>query len=689
MSKIDIRQMRNIGIIAHIDAGKTTTTERILYYTGKTYKIGEVDEGTATMDWMVQEQERGITITSAATTCYWRDTRINIIDTPGHIDFTAEVERSLRVLDGVVMIFCGVGGVEPQSETVWRQADRYKIPKIAYINKLDRLGADFNRVLSMIEERLNATPAIINFPIGSEESFIGVIDIIKNKAYYWDNTSLGVNIVEKDIPSEFIEKTEHLRHQLIEKVSDYDDEILSRYVEGLDISEELLVSGIRKATIQNGIVPVFSGSSLKNKGVQFLLDGIVNYLPCPSDIPDVKGHDINNLMLTVSRKINDKEPFTALIFKVVNDSFFGKLIYIRIYSGKVSVGEQVINVNQNKKIRIGKILLMHANKREEIKECSAGEIVAIVVNCKMFTGETLTAKGSELYLEKMMFPETVVSIAVEAKTVAEHDKLLESLEKLSEEDPTFKTKYNQESGQIIIQGMGELHLEIITDRLKREFKIEVNVGRPTVTYKETVIKNATEEGKFSKQINGKNQFGYAVITVGPNPNKGIEFSSKIDTSKLPQQYIDAIKNCILNNSDSGPYAGFKIEDIKITLEDSRFVENESSEAAYSMAASQAFNKAFNKGNPVLLEPLMKLEIVSPDQYVGDIISDINRRRGSVLNIGEKYNGKTIDAETPLSEMFGYATDIRSITQGRASYSMQFDRYERLPEEISKKIVEIF
>jgi len=541
----------------------------------------------------------------------------------------------------------------------------------------------------MMRERLKANPAIINFPSGTEENFKGVIDVVSMKAYYWDEASLGVNIVEKDIPAEHKDQAFRLRSRLIEQVSDYDDEILNCYLENKEISEELFESGIRKATLQNGIVPVFSGSSLKNKGIQRVLDGIVKYLPSPADIPDIEGHDAADIDKKITRKPDEKEPFTALIFKVINDSFFGKLIYIRVYSGKAAVGDQITNVNQNKKVRIGKILMMHANKREEIKECSAGEIVALASNCKMFTGETLTEKGYEVYLEKMTFPETVAAIAVEAKTVAEHDKLLESLEKLSDEDPTFKTKYSQESGQIIIQGMGELHLDIIIDRLKREFKIQVNVGKPTVTYKETVTKAATEEGKFSKQINGKNQFGHAVITVSPNQNKGIEFQTKIDAKILPQQYIDAIKSCILNNGDSGPYAGFRIEDIKITLENSRYVENESSEAGYSAAASQAFNGAFNKGNPVLLEPMMKVDIMSPDQYVGDIISDINRRRGSILNIIDKFNGKTIEAETPLSEMFGYATDIRSITQGRASYSMQFDRYEKLPEEISKKIVEIF
>ena len=687
MEKIDIRQIRNIGIIAHIDAGKTTTTERILYYTGRTHKIGEVDQGTAVMDWMIQEQERGITITSAATTCFWKDSRINIIDTPGHIDFTAEVERALRVLDGALVIFSAVGGVEPQSETVWRQSDRYKVPKIVYINKMDRLGADFNSAVESIKKRLGAKPVIVNFPIGSEENFRGVIDVIKGCAYYWDEASLGAEIKETQIPSECENEYKKYRNQLIEIISDYDDAVLESYLNTGDANNDLLKVAIRKAAIGNHIVPVFCGSSFKNKGVQPLIDGIIDYLPSPVDKDKFEGLSPDGEKII--RSVNEKEPFTALIFKIVNDPFIGKLVYIRIYSGRLKNGSQIINVNQKKKVRIGKILLMHSNKREEIDECFYGEIVAVAMNQKAYTGETLTQENHEMLLEKMNFPETVVSVALEAKTVAEHDKLVETLDKIIEEDPTLKMKYHPETGQIILYGMGELHIEIIIDRLKRDYKINVNTGKPTVTYKETITKEIIEEGRVSRQINNRTQFGHALIKIEPNFKRGIEFISAIDTKKIPKIYVSAIQNSILDNKDSGPFAGFKIEDIRITLLKADYIENESMEASYAMAAVQAFNKAFVKAAPVLLEPLMKLEIHTPEQYLGDIINDVNRRRGSINNISEQHNLKKIECECPLSEMFGYATDIRSVSQGRALYTMQFDRYEILPENLTKKIVDFF
>ncbi len=688
MMKTDIRQIRNIGIIAHIDAGKTTTTERILYYTGKTHKIGEVDEGSTVMDWMIQEQERGITITSAATTCFWNNFRINIIDTPGHIDFTAEVERSLRVLDGAIVIFCSVGGVEPQSETVWRQSDRYKIPKIVYINKMDRLGADFKNVVDSIKTRLNGRPVVLNFPIGCEDSFKGVVDVINGRAYYWEEASLGVEMIESAIPDEILTEYKEYRNILVETLADYDDGIMDAYLKNESVDNEILKTIIRKAVISNSIIPVFSGSSLKNKGVQLLLDGVTDYLPSPGDTTEIEGLSIDGETI-IRRKADENEPFTALIFKIVNDTYIGKLIYIRVYSGKIKNGAQVVNVNQNKKMRVGKILLMHANKREEVNECSRGEIAALVMNQKAYTGETLTEEGQEMYLEKMNFPETVVSIALEAKTVAEHDKLIETLDKLIEEDPTLKLKYHPDTGQTILYGMGELHLEIIIDRLKREYKISVNTGKPTVTYKETVTREIIEEMKFTKQINNRIHFGQVKLKVAPNNRRGIEIINEIENKKLPKIYIEAIKNSILNNKDSGPFAGFRIEDVAITLISAEYSENESSEMAYSAVAVQTFNKAFNQAAPVLLEPVMKLEILTPEQYVGDIINDINKRRGSITNISEQINLKKIEGECPLSEMFGYASDIRSVSQGRALYTMQFDRYEILNEQLTKKIVEIF
>ncbi|MTI80733.1 MAG: elongation factor G [Firmicutes bacterium] len=683
--KFPLERTRNIGIMAHIDAGKTTTTERMLFYTGRVHKLGEVHDGAATMDWMVQEQERGITITSAATTCEWKDHRVNIIDTPGHVDFTVEVERSLRVLDGAVAVFCSVGGVEPQSETVWRQADKYKVPRLAYINKMDRVGADFFVGINMMQERLGANPVPIQLPIGAEDEFQGIVDLIKNKAiYYLDD--LGTRSEFKEIPDEMKEIAAEYRTKLVEAVAETDDELMMKYLEGEELTEEEVSIGVRKATLAVKIIPVLCGSSFKNKGVQLLLDAIVDYLPAPIDVPPVTG--IKPGTEEEDRRLsNDDEPFSALAFKIMTDPYVGKLSFIRVYSGTLKSGSYVYNPSKGKKERVGRIMQMHANHREEIDEIHAGDICGVVGLKNTGTGDTLCDEKSQIELEAMEFPEPVIDVAIEPKTKSDQDKLAVALQKLADEDPTFKTHTDHDTGQTIISGMGELHLEVIVDRLLREFKVEANVGKPQVAYKETIRKVVKQEGKFVRQSGGRGQFGHVHIQIEPlEAGTGYEFVNKIVGGVVPKEYIPAVDNGVKEAMQTGVMAGYPMTDIKVTLYDGSYHEVDSSEMAFKVAGSMAFKDGSKKASPVILEPMMKVEALMPEEYMGDVMGDINSRRGRVESMDQRGNAKVINAYVPLSEMFGYATELRSRTQGRGQYTMQFSHYDEVPKNIAEEIV---
>lgn len=683
---VSLEKTRNIGIMAHIDAGKTTTTERILYYTGVSHKIGEVHEGTATMDWMAQEQERGITITSAATTCHWADHRINIIDTPGHVDFTIEVERSLRVLDGAVAVFCSVGGVEPQSETVWRQADKYRVPRIAFINKMDRVGADFFRGVSMIKDRLKANPVPIQLPVGSEENFKGVIDLVEMKAIIWDEESLGAKFHVEEIPAELLDQAVEYREKMVEEISSHDDALMEKYLGGDELTKEEIVAAIRNATINIHICPVICGSSFKNKGVQNLLDAVVAYMPSPLDIPAIKGVDADSDK-EIERKASDSEPFAALAFKIMTDPFVGQLCFFRVYSGVLNSGSYIYNSTKGKKERIGRLLKMHANKREEIKEVYAGDIAAAVGLKYTTTGDTLCPEDSAVILESIEFPEPVISIAIEPKTKADQDKLGASLAKLASEDPSFRVKTDEETGQTIISGMGELHLEIIVDRLMREFKVEASVGKPQVAYRETITKKIKAEGKFVRQSGGRGQYGHVWLEIEPQEaGKGYEFVDAIKGGVVPREYIPAVDKGILEAMDTGVLAGYPSVDIKVTLVDGSYHEVDSSEMAFKIAGSMGFKEGCAKAGPIILEPIMSVEVVMPEEYMGDVIGDLNSRRGRIMGMESRAGAQVVSAMVPLAQMFGYATDVRSATQGRATYTMTFDHYEQVPKSVSEEII---
>jgi elongation factor G len=683
----NIEKVRNIGIMAHIDAGKTTTTERILYYTGKTHRIGEVHDGAATMDWMEQEKERGITITSAATTCYWNGHQINIIDTPGHVDFTVEVERSLRVLDGAVALFCAVGGVEPQSETVWRQADKYGVPRIAFVNKMDRIGADFYNAVQMMRDRLGANAIPINLPIGEGDIFVGVIDLIKFNARMYHEDSLGTTYDEIDIPKDLLEIANKYRTQMLEAVSDVDDTLLEKYLEGKEITPEEITAVLRKATIELKIVPVLCGSSFKNKGVQKLLDAIVDFLPSPADLVEIEAHH-PNLNDVVKRKISKDEKFTALAFKIMNDPYVGKLTFFRVYAGTLTSGSYVYNSVSGKKERISRLLQMHANHREEIPEVRAGDIAAAVGLKFTKTGDTLCTENDPIVLERMSFPEPVIQIAIEPKTKADQDKLSDALSKLSDEDPTFKVKVDEETGQTLISGMGELHLEIIVDRMKREFKVEANVGKPQVAYRETITSTVQAEGKFIKQSGGRGKYGHVWIEISPNePGKGYEFINAIVGGTVPKEYIPAVSQGIQDAMKNGVIAGYPMVDVKAKLYDGSYHDVDSDEISFRVAGSMAFQNAARKANPILLEPIMAVEVITPEEYLGDVMGDLNSRRGKIEGFSARKDAQVIRAYVPLSEMFGYATTLRSMTQGRAIYTMQFDHYSAVPKSISDEISE--
>jgi elongation factor G len=677
---------RNIGIMAHIDAGKTTTTERVLYYTGVSHKMGEVHDGTATMDWMEQEQERGITITSAATTCFWRGHRINIIDTPGHVDFTIEVERSLRVLDGAVAVFCAVGGVEPQSETVWRQADKFGVPRLAMVNKMDRTGADFERVVRMMKERLAANPVPIQLPIGKEDTFRGVIDLVGMKALIWEEDTLGAKFHEEPIPAEMTDEVNAARERLMEAVADVDDTLVERYLTGEAIAVEELMSAIRQATIGNRITPIVCGTAFRNKGVQPMLDAVVDYLPSPMDIPPVVGIDPHS-KAEVTRKPSDDEPFSALAFKIMNDPFVGHLTFIRVYSGVLSSGDFIYNSVRQKKERVGRLLKMHANKREEIKTIYSGEIAAVVGLKTAYTGDTLCSQDNEIILESITSPAPVISIAIEPKTKADQERLGFSLQKLMMEDPSFQVRNDEETGQTLISGMGELHLEIIVDRLLREFKVEANVGRPQVAYRETITRPAKQEGRYIRQTGGRGQYGHVWITVEPGEKgKGFEFVNSIVGGSIPREYIPAVEKGIVEAAEGGVIAGYPVVDVKVCLIEGSYHEVDSSEMAFKIAGSMAFKAACKGAGPILLEPVMGVEVVSPEDFTGDVIGDLSSRRGRIQGIEARGNTQVIGAHVPLAQMFGYATDLRSKTQGRATYSMQFDHYEPAPQSVSEEII---
>jgi elongation factor G len=683
--RFSLEDTRNIGIMAHIDAGKTTTTERILFYTGKLHKMGEVHEGAATMDWMEQEQERGITITSAATTAQWKDKRINIIDTPGHVDFTVEVERSLRVLDGSVTLFCAKGGVEPQTETVWRQADKYHVPRIAHINKMDISGADFFRCIQMIKDRLKANPVPIQLPIGKEENFQGIVDLVEFKAYIYKG-DFGREIEEAPVPEDMIGIANKYRENLIEAVAEQDEGILIKYLEGEEITEEELRECIRKATIRVKIVPVTCGSSYKNKGVQKLLDAIVYYLPSPLDIPPIKGISPDSEDED-ERIADDDAPFSALAFKIMTDPYVGKLCFFRVYSGKIITGANILNSTKGKRERVGRILLMHANHREEVNTVYTGDIAAVMGLKDTTTGDTLCDEDNPIILESMDFPEPVISVAIEPKTKAGQDKLILALQKLSEEDPTFKTSVNSETGQTIIEGMGELHLEIIVDRLLREFKVEANVGKPQVAYKETIKKAVKSEGKFVRQTGGRGQYGHCIIEIEPQePGTGYTFVNKITGGAIPKEYISAIDSGIQDAMNSGLLGGYQVLDVKVTLIDGSYHEVDSSEMAFKIAGSMAFKDGCRKADPILLEPVMKVDVVLPDDYLGDVIGDINARRGKIDSMEAREGIHVITAYVPLAKMFGYATELRSKSQGRGTFTMQFNHYEEVPKNIQDEII---
>ena len=687
-ARVGLDRVRNIGIMAHIDAGKTTTTERILYYTGRTYKLGEVHEGAATMDWMPQEQERGITITSAATTCFWRDHRVNIIDTPGHVDFTMEVERSLRVLDGAIAVFDSVAGVEPQSETVWRQADRYRVPRIAFINKMDRVGADFFGAVQSMVDRLGAHPVPVQLPIGQEEHFRGVVDLVEMRAVTWSD-DLGTKIDTGDIPAELVEQAQEYHHQLIDAVAEHDDELTETYLMDEEaVTPEMIRRALRKATLTIAVTPVLLGSAFKNKGVQPLLDAVVDYLPSPVDVPAVHGIDPRTEH-ELTRHADSDEPFSALAFKVMSDPYVGKLTYLRVYSGKVKAGDRVMNTTNDRTERIGRILLMHANHREEVEEIGAGEIAAVVGVKQTTTGDTLAADTAPIRLEAMTFPEPVISVAIEPKTKGDQDKLGAALQRLTEEDPTFRVRTDEETAQTIISGMGELHLEIIVDRLTREFNVDANVGRPQVAYRETVGKPAEKvQGRFVRQTGGRGQYGDAVINLTPlAPGEGYEFVDRIVGGSIPKEYIPSVDLGIQEAMESGILAGYPVVDIKVELVDGSYHDVDSSEMAFKIAGSMAFKEALKRAKPKLLEPVMAVEVVTPEEYLGDVLGDLNSRRGRVEGIEPRGNAQAVKARVPLATMFGYATDLRSTTQGRATFTMQFDRYEDVPQSIAGEIVD--
>ena len=681
-----LEKYRNIGIMAHIDAGKTTTTERILFYTGKSHKIGEVHDGAATMDWMEQEQERGITITSAATTCFWNDHRVNIIDTPGHVDFTIEVERSLKVLDGAVAVFDGVAGVEPQSETVWRQADKYNVPRMCFINKLDRTGADFFMCVDMIPDRLGSYPLVLQLPIGIESDLKGVVDLVANNAIVWKDESLGAKFDVVDIPEDLKEKSKEYREKLIEKAVEEDDQIMEAYLDGKEPSIDDLKKCIRSGTIKGSFVPILTGSAFKNKGVQPLLDAIIDYMPSPIDVDSVKGVDIKDETIELTRKCDDNEPFSALAFKIMTDPFVGSLTFARIYSGTVSTKDSVLNSTGGKKESIGRMLLMHANNREEIKEARAGDIVALVGLKDVTTGETLCDPSKPIILEKMDFPDPVIEVAVEPKTKVDHEKMGQALARLAQEDPSFRVNTDEESGQTIIKGMGELHLEILVDRMKREFKVEANVGAPQVAYRETISKSTDVDYSHKKQSGGAGQFARVKITFEPGePGSGYEFINKIKGGNIPTEYIPGVQKGLVFQQKTGVMAGFPCIDFKATLNDGAYHDVDSSVLAFEIAARAAFREGMAKANPVLLEPMMKVEVVTPEEYMGDVIGDLNSRRGQVQEMNTRGNANVIDAMVPLANMFGYVNNLRSLSQGRANYSMQFDHYEQVPSNVAEEV----
>ncbi|MBE9546795.1 MAG: elongation factor G [Proteobacteria bacterium] len=683
---VPLNNVRNIGIMAHIDAGKTTTTERILYYTHESYKIGEVHDGTAVMDWMEQEQERGITITSAATTCSWRNNRINIIDTPGHVDFTVEVERSLRILDGAVALFCAVGGVEPQSETVWRQADKYRVPRIALVNKMDRVGADFEKVVSAIRERLGANPVPIQIPIGKEEEFKGVIDLIRMQAITYGEDSLGSEFNVGEIPPEMVDASSEYREKLIECLADYDEDLMEKYLNEEALSHEEIIRVIRGATLSLKIIPVLCGSAFKNKGVQPLLDAVVDFLPSPLDKPPVIGKGMDGE--DVKRSVSDDSPFSALAFKIMTDPFVGQLTYFRVYSGVMKAGSYVYNASKGKKERLGRLLKMHADKREEIKEVRTGDIVAAVGLNLSTTGDTITDPDHPLKLEMLEFPEPVIAIAIEPKTKVDEEKLGDALHKISREDPSFKVRADRETGQTLISGMGELHLEIIVDRLSREFGLGANIGSPQVAYKETIRKAVRSEGKFVKQSGGRGQYGHVWLEIEPNePGRGFEFKNKIVGGVVPREYIPAVEKGIAEAMENGALAGFPVVDIAVSLVDGSFHDVDSSEMAFKIAGSMGFKSGTKRAHPVLLEPVMSVEVVVPKEYMGDVIGNLSSRRGKIVSIDSRPDLEAINAEVPLAEMFGYATDLRSKTQGRATYTMHFLNYNAVSEVLAKDIIE--
>jgi len=686
LSRGPLETTRNIGIMAHIDAGKTTTTERILYYTGVTYKIGEVHEGTAVMDWMVQEQERGITITSAATTCTWRDHRINIIDTPGHVDFTIEVERSLRVLDGAVAVFDSVSGVEPQSETVWRQANKYNVPRIAFMNKMDRMGADFFMCINSMVDRLGANPVPVQIPIGAEDQFRGPIDLIEMKAFFYDDETLGAKYVEGDVPAEYLELAKEYREKMIEAISDVDEIIMEKFLNGQEVTAGEIRAALRKGTVEMKFTPVICGTAFKNKGVQHLLDAIVDYLPSPYDIPPVIGISPDDGSEQL-RKPDPKEPFSAFAFKVMTDPFVGQLTFLRVYSGTMNAGSYVYNSTKGTKERVGRLLKMHANKREDIKEVSAGDIAAAVGLKSTLTGDTLCDEKNPVVLEAMEFPDPVISVAIEPKTKPDQEKLSQALAKLAQEDPSFRVSNNEETGQTLIAGMGELHLEIIVDRLTREFKVGANVGKPQVAYRETVRTASKAEGKFVRQSGGRGQYGHVYLEMEPlETGKGFEFVSKVVGGTVPREYWNAVEKGIKEAADGGVLAGYPFVDFRVTLTDGSYHEVDSSEMAFKIAGSMGFKEAAKKAKPIILEPIMNVEVVTPEEYMGDVIGDLNSRRGKIQSMEKRGKAQIIRAQVPLSEMFGYATDLRSRTQGRATYTMQFSNYDEVPKGIAEGII---
>ena len=689
MKDIPLNRVRNIGIMAHIDAGKTTLTERILFYTGRTHRIGEVHEGGATMDWMEQEKERGITITSAATTTTWQDHRINIIDTPGHVDFTVEVERSLRVLDGSVAVFCAVGGVEPQSETVWRQADKYNVPRIAFVNKMDRVGSDFYNVLTMIKKRLGANPLPVVLPIGNGEMFTGIVDLLSMQAILYNESTLGARFESADVPQDMLEEAEKWRHHLIEETATYDEHLMEKYLEEKEITVDELKAAIRKGCLDNTFIPTFCGSAFKNKGVQRLLDAVIDFMPSPQDVDAINGLDPKDSDINLSREVNLDAPFSALAFKIVTDPYVGKLTYMRVYSGALNKGSYIYNPNANKRERISRILLMHANKREELDKVSAGEIVAAVGLKNTQTGHTLCDEKNPILLESMDFPEPVVEVSVEPASKADQESLSKALAKLGEEDPTFKVSINQETGQTIIAGMGELHLEILVDRLLREFNVQAYVGKPQVAYTEAITKRVEDvEMKFIRQSGGRGQYGHVVINVEPNEaGKGYHFDNKIVGGAIPREYIPSVKKGIEEAIKNGVVAGYPIEDVRVELIDGSYHDVDSSEMAFKIAGSMAIQEACRKAKPVLMEPIMKVEVIVPDEYLGDVMGDINSRRGNVQRMGQRKEAQVINAYVPLIKMFGYVTDLRSLTQGRAVFNMEFAEFKQVPASVEAEILE--